>query len=152
MNNKIPTYQPTDACKECKGECCKNMGCHFSPSDFEEISFEYLKSKIEEGYISIDWWDEEDGSSSYFLRMRNFLKRRLVKAPIVDPSWGGRCVLLTNDGCPLPFEKRPLGARALKPNANGYCTSEYKKYECKEEWIAYKDVLVKLVEYFSEKE
>ena len=27
-------------CSECGGECCKRCGCHFSPDDFKEISFE----------------------------------------------------------------------------------------------------------------
>lgn len=146
MNNKIPEFQPTGACKKCRGKCCKHMGCHFSPTDFEELSFEYLKSRIEEGYISIDWWESDNGPE-YYLRMRH------VKAPIVDPSWGGRCVLLTNEGCSLPFEKRPLGARSLEPHWNDIgCTIHYSKEQCKNDWLAYEDILVKLVEHFSEKE
>lgn len=142
MNTNIPEFKPTEACKVCKGRCCKHIGCHFSPLDFEEISFDYLKSKIEEGYISIDWWDEIDGSPSYYLRMRH------VKKPVVDPSWGGRCILLTDDGCPLPFEKRPLGARSLEPHLHGNCTVHYSKESCKNEWMAYDDILRQLVEYF----
>ncbi len=26
-------------CSKCGGECCKRCGCHFSPDDFDEISF-----------------------------------------------------------------------------------------------------------------
>lgn len=147
MNNKIPEFQPTEACKKCRGKCCKHMGCHFSPSDFEEVSFEYLKSKIEEGYISIDWWEELDGPNSYYLRMRH------VGKPVVDPSWGGQCILLTKDGCPLPFDKRPLGARSLEPHWDDVpCAVHYSKEQCKNEWKKYAGVLVELVEYFSEKE
>ena len=73
----IPTFEAAKKCgASCKGECCKHMACHFSPSDFSEITFEALKSEIEKGYISIDWWESE--VPEYFLRIRNKF------APIVD--------------------------------------------------------------------
>lgn len=155
MKNNIPTFEPNDSCKKCEGACCKQMGCHFSPKDFDEISFESLKSEIDKGVISIDWWEEQDGGCSYFLRMRN------VGAPIVDPSWGGRCILLTETGCPLPFEKRPLGARALIPKRavptgiyifDGICHSYYDKEQCKNDWLKYDDILRQLVDYYVSKE
>ena len=144
METKIPEFQPTDACKKCQGSCCKHMGCHFSPTDFEEISFDYLKAKIEEGYISIDWWDELDGSSSYYLRMRHVGKQ------IIDPSWGGRCVLLTDEGCPLSFEKRPLGARSLEPHGGDKnCVVHYCKEQCKNDWKRHEPLLIALFEHFT---
>jgi hypothetical protein len=120
------------------------MACHFAPTDFEEITYEHLKSKIEEGWISIDWWDAD--VPQYFLRVRH------VNAPIVDPSWGGRCILLTKDGCPLPFDKRPLGARALEPKAGayGHCKGHYSKEMCKNDWLPYDDILHRLVAHFEE--
>lgn len=137
----VPTFKPTDACTKCKGRCCKNMGCHFAPSDFEEMSYEYLKKKIEEtGYISIDWWENDE--PQYYLRMRH------KGAPIVDPSWGGECMLLTETGCSLSFEARPLGATSLEPKCDGKCVVHYSKYECKEDWLKYDDILKQLVEYF----
>lgn len=142
MNSERKTYPASDYCAECKGACCKHMGCEFSPTDFEDISYEALKAKIEEGWISIDWWESDE--PEYYLRVRH------KDASIVDPSWGGTCMLLTPTGCPLPFEKRPFGARALKPKtcANGRCTSEYGKEECKNEWKPYADILKRLVEHF----
>lgn len=50
-------YEDLELCKKCGGGCCKRMGCHFSPDDFAEITYESLKSKIDEGNISIDWWE-----------------------------------------------------------------------------------------------
>lgn len=138
----IPVYEATEECAKCKGRCCKFMGCHFSPSDFPEITFEALKIEIEKGLISIDWW--EDDEPQYYLRMRH------KNAPIVDPSWGGECILLTDKGCPLPFDKRPLGARALKPRetAFGDCITSYTKEQCKDEWQQYDNILQELVKYF----
>lgn len=138
---EVQVYENVEICAECKGECCKALGCHFSPTDFDEISFDALKAEIDKGFISIDWWDGD--VPEFFLRMRN------KYAPIVDPSWGGVCMLLTDKGCPLPFEKRPLGARALKPGRNG-CTSEYGKYECKEEWLEYSDILWELYNHYQD--
>lgn len=137
---EIKTYLPTKDCSKCKGQCCKNMGCHFPPTDFKEINFDALKQEIDKGFISIDWW-EGDYGPEFFLRMRN------KNSPIVDPSWGGECILLTDTGCPLPFEERPLGARALKPSS-GLCETQYGKYECKEEWLKYSDILSDLYDYY----
>ena len=36
-----------ELCKECKGQCCKNKGCHFSPDQFNDLSFEGLKKEID---------------------------------------------------------------------------------------------------------
>lgn len=171
-------------CEECGGSCCKNLGCHFAPEDFEDLSFEYLKDKIERtGCISIDWWenDPRDGvndlSEVLFLRMRNyesdkpddpFTKLFSVltnsnssndennnkPAPIVDASWGGRCVLHTDKGCSIPYEVRPKGARWLiaKHSKSEYCDDAYSKQQCAIDWIPYQDILLKLKEYFNDKD
>lgn len=43
-----------EQCATCGGECCKSMGCHFSPNDFDDLSIESLEKIISEGDISID--------------------------------------------------------------------------------------------------
>lgn len=76
-------------CKKCGGRCCKRMGCHYSPEDFKEITYESLKKEIEKGFISIDWWEgnpfeenkDDDISRAHYLRIRN------KDGEIVDPSW-----------------------------------------------------------------
>lgn len=144
-NREVPVFNATEACSRCKGACCKNMGCHFAPTDFKEITFDALKVEIEKGFISIDWWESDE--PQYFLRMRH------KDADIVDPSWGGECILLTDKGCPLSFEERPLGARSLKPRDNdgGCCMGNYGKEECKNDWLEYDDILKQLVEYFEDR-
>lgn len=173
-------------CKQCGGACCKRSGCHFSPDDFEEISFEYLKDKIEStGYISIDWWegdpreenvdDEERLSRGLFLRMRHRKSANPIldpfsglaallsntfdrvdtdePGPIVDAAWGGRCVLHTDEGCPMEYEKRPKGARWLiaKTGPCIPCNDAYSKQQCVIDWIPYQDILLKLEEYFEDR-
>lgn len=141
-NREVPVFNVTKACSECKGVCCKTMGCHFAPTDFKEITFDALKTEIEKGFISIDWWESDE--PQYFLRMRH------KDADIVDPSWGGECVLLTDKGCPLLFEERPLGARSLEPG-EGRCVGHYGKEDCKNDWLEYDDILKQLVEYFEDR-
>ena len=134
-------------CAECKGKCCKGMGCHFSPDDFKDLSYEGLKKEIEKGYISIDWWegnpfdDESNYDNGLLLRMRN------VGAPVVDPSWGGRCILLTEKGCPFTYEERPRGGRDLIPDEKG-CYTTYDKQQCAQDWYKHKETLEKLKENF----
>ena len=140
----IPVFKNEQVCKKCKGLCCKQMGCHYSPKDFKDLSFEGLKKEIEKGKISIDWWETGDVfNPEYYLRARNKNGR------IIDPSYGGECINLTEKGCSLSFEERPLGGKALKPDIFGYCRSYYTKEDCKNEWKPYKEVLKKLVEYFN---
>lgn len=144
MSAKIPEFQDTNICAKCGGKCCKHMACHLAPSDFEEVTFDSLKTEIERGFISIDWWESD--KHQYYLRVRH------KGAPIVDPSWGGECMLLTENGCRLPFERRPLGARSLEPRDDGKCVVHYSKEMCKNEWLEYDDILTKLANYFSNKE
>ena len=132
-------------CSLCKGMCCKKMGCHYSPQDFKEISFDLLKIEIDKGHISIDWWegnpfDELDDSIErvYFLRVRN------VKSKIIDPSWGGVCSLLTENGCSLEYKDRPKGGRELIPNEKRDCILNYNKQDCAKEWYKYDEILTQL--------
>lgn len=141
--NKVKTFEPTESCRKCGGACCKAMPCHYSPTDFPEISFEYLKAEIEKGRIAIDWWEAE--GPQYYLRARHY------NEAVVHGSWGGVCVNLTEDGCSLPFAERPLGGRALRPRTiKSDCKSWYTKEQCKYEWIKYTDVLLRLANWFRE--
>lgn len=140
--NLVGVYPPTDSCVSCGGQCCKHMACHYSPLDFEDLSYEGLKREIEKGRISIDWW--EGRTKEYYLRARHRYE------PIVCGSWGGVCVNLTLTGCSLLWEERPLGGKALKPEKDYRCrVTSYSKEDCKNEWLVYSDVLNRLAEYFS---
>lgn len=138
--SKHKTYPPSKRCATCGGRCCKRIGGHYSPRDFRDLSFDGLKQEIEKGHISIDWW-ENFPDREYFLRARH------VGEPIVYGSWGGVCVNLSNVGCDLPREARPLGCRNLKPGI-GACTGTYTKEVCKNEWKEYSEVLTALAVYF----
>ena len=149
-SRKNNIYENVTMCKQCGGDCCKRCSCCFSPTDFEEISFDYLKMQLEKGYISIDTI-----SSIYVLRVRN------EDAPIVDTEVSKQhaalscgytpCILLTETGCKLDFAHRPFGGKMYIPDFNGFihCYTKYPDYVCTKEWKPYQDILKKLYDYFS---
>lgn len=136
---KYKEYPPSSKCSKCGGKCCRRMAGHYSPRDFEDLSYEGLYTEIKKGRISIDWW--EGNKREFYLRARHIFE------PIVFGSWGGICMNLTTDGCSLPREKRPLACRVLDPD-RCHEPSEYSKEVCKNEWKEYEDILKRLVEVF----
>lgn len=163
--NIVKDYDQTknidyEICAECGGDCCKRCGCEFSPDDFENISFESLKTEIEKGYISIELIDREiilEDRSVYVLRVRNNCM------PIVDSGYrrGTGCILLTEKGCKLDYEHRPTGGKLLIPSKeikisllgenHRLCHSSYGIEECCYEWRPYQDILFQLADYFKDK-
>jgi len=144
-NNLEVNNENFNLCSKCQGKCCKNMGCHYSPRDFKQIDVKTLKKLIDEGNTSIDWWegdifdkDDKGRDRTYYLRMRN------KNSKIIDPSWGGECILLTEEGCSLSFYNRPMGGRGLIPNEKD-CIDEYSKEDCCKEWYPYQNILEFLV-------
>lgn len=158
-NDKPDQYQnDNEACAQCGGICCKNSGCGISPDDLglqellDNDSLATVKGKIQHllntGIVSIDWWEgnpvtnEVDGITGYFLRMRN------KNAPIVDPSWGGECLLLQKHGCILLFKNRPKQGRWLIPHKNPKedCNSLYDKQQLAIDWMPYNKILEEIKE------
>jgi len=135
----------TEICKHCGGACCKNMGCHISPNDLEQVDYNTIIKLLQTGFVSIDWWvnyyynDIEFVGEGYYLRIRN------KNSNIVDPSEGGICKLLTNSGCSLDFKHRPKGGRMLSPDiCKGIKQTNNNKYsllDCVNEWNQYHDLL-----------
>ncbi len=104
---------------------------------------------VKDGY-QFDYWEgnitgkpEHDEITAYYLRPQT--KKSVGK--MVDASWGGECVFLSESGCTKTFEQRPTQCRALKPEENGSCsyTKKYSKIEVIKAWLPYNDVIVKLI-------
>lgn len=155
----------SEICTECGGACCKKCGCHFAPSDFKELTFEYLKREIERGYISIDCVDGEmiyQSGFFYILRVRN------QGAPIVDFGYDRSrtpCSLLTKNGCKLSYDERPTGGKLLIPSEEfcfdfsfgikekvRKCEQKYEIETCCFEWRPYASIIGKLVQHFRDKD
>lgn len=136
-------------CGECGGECCKKMGCHYSPEDFGDITFESLRTIIDQGHVSIDWYNGEFDDNTQTNR-QYYLRARHINSPVVDPSFGGKCVCLTLTGCSLEWNERPRGGRYLQARKDWEdpCVNRYSKEECARDWLQYESILVALVDYY----
>ena len=141
-----------ELCSKCKGVCCKRAGCHLSPDDVIKLKgsitriglYELLKT----GNYSIDWWDGFEVKKDNFHGKGYYLRMRHVGANIIDPSWGGVCVLLTDNGCPLSYDNRPKSGRLLVPDKNYNCITPYSKYDSVCDWYKYWKILNELVKIF----
>lgn len=146
MNVNVENNESVEACKKCGGRCCKrNPGiCH--PRDFED-NWENMVKAIECGKYTIDSWDDDWGDNDIYY-IRPTIKGRVGEVP--HYSYGGECIFLTNKGCELKFENRPLGCRMLKVRVEGdkiKCDQEWKNYDYAMQWISYQ---VKLREYIKQ--
>lgn len=166
----------SEKCKECEGNCCKMGGCHLSVYDVSEdgiITYEKVKALLDTGLITIDYWDgdtdpsKDEYSRVYFLHTREMVidlensaavfrlnspEIKYKLSPISYPSWGGKCVLLGNCGCMLPFNKRPKGARRLVPLDSENCDSDFTKGCSAGEFREFHDIMERLYYEYREKE
>ena len=152
LHSRSSEKEATDpeTCAKCNGKCCKQCGCHYSPTDFTNISFSSLKKEIEQGYISIDavgYGRREPKDKTLILRVRN------KNSKIVDLEFkSSPCILLTETGCKLRYEDRPLGGKALIPSKSFQCYSMYSIKECCIQWKPYQSILGRLAKYFLDKD
>ena len=148
-----------EKCGSCGGNCCRNMGCHISPTDINgDITVETISKLLDTGLVMLDWWegdvkDHNEYHRVYYLHMRN-IKTDPFKLllgisdfdedelqDIVYPSFGGKCILLTDKGCPLEYKHRPKGARLLIPDICFTQEGLYTKEDSCEDWRQYWDIL-----------
>lgn len=143
-----------EMCKECGGVCCLASGCPFLPEDFESMKFEYLKKKIEEGYITIrgdlfgKFANYEAWSFYMYLKVSNY-----GEGIVNFLGNNAPCIMYTPNGCPFSLEERPAFGRCLKPiQIGGPCDQTIDVNQFRNEWAKYHDVLYQLVKYFTNKD
>lgn len=161
---KVPSIQEKhmqnkELCARCGGRCCKNAPCHYSPTDFEDLSYSGLKRIIDErGYISIvkigmidyDYYKElSDQYSYYILRIKRHGDRNAFR--IEQKTIPRMCMLWTKDGCKLNFDERPLGAKMLIPIKHFKCEQKYSFEKCMLDWKPYTKTLKALYRYYRRK-
>jgi len=99
-------FEPNSFCKSC-GNCCKSMPGSYTAKDILRI-FGSIKAAVESGKVAIDWW--EGNKPLYYMRPKVAGVSKLY-----DPSWGGRCIHLTDNGCELTRDKMPTHCKTLRP-------------------------------------
>ena len=145
-----------ELCHKCGGKCCRNYPCVFSPEDFIDIyDLDYMKSILDTGYFVIDTFFRYQGEDIiYYVRPRGVDDDNVVTDP---DKRGRRCILHTDNGCMLDFYTRPSGGALLIPNPNriiceySRCDAKYSSTDQYEEWCDYQDVMLELLDYYSDK-
>ena len=91
-------------CSPCGGKCCKSYAGIVSPEDIQGDPVNACAAMIDSGKYCLDLWDRDsDLEETYFLRPRH--KNR--HGSVIDASWGGECIFLTDKGCQLSYKERP---------------------------------------------
>lgn len=75
-------YQNEEICKACGGMCCRMMGCGIAPHEFEDLTSDGLKQRIDEGWISIDLWQNNPANIQDTIGYL-YLRTRHVAAPTI---------------------------------------------------------------------
>ena len=155
-------HEDEEICKKCGGKCCKNAPCHFAPGEFNDLSVEGLKKFLKKNtHISIVRHSSSicecivqdfrpDGPYYYTMRMR--ARGTNTAVPTAEINKEQTCVMLTNKGCKLPYEKRGMGAKLLIPKADGKCEQLYGMDECVHDWKEYQKVLREVYQYFERRQ
>lgn len=156
-NYVVEMNENKEMCKKCGGFCCKNHPCDVSPYDIfrdKEPSVERLKEFLSSDLYQIDWWEGDTEEENKFSRIY-IITPRVILTNKTDmllmllisgdsnnlyyPSYGGRCIFLTDEGCRLSWDDRPTGGKALScyaPHQMNYDII-YDKEQSAKEWRKY---------------
>lgn len=142
---RLPVVTDYQVCADCGGNCCKAMPGGVFPADVWGVDgpdWQRVRAMLESGNYAVDWW--EGDPEQYYMRPATVNGGR-----VLDGSWGGACVLLTDDGCPLDEDERPTGCRILAPHPDGgSCTvpdsDRSDKEMAKDAWAPWSEALYAL--------
>lgn len=143
-------FENKEICKKCGGRCCKRSGCNYLPTDFEQLSFDYLKKQLDKGEISIvAFFYGYKTNTGILIKPILHLRVRNVNRPIVDLlSKKTRCSMLSENGCKYSLDNRPTGGVLLIASEDG-CYNLLSEEVCLKEWEKYQEVLKALVTYYT---
>ena len=106
---KIQPNTNPSICGPCGGQCCKNMPGIYSAGQVRKGKFD-PKTMV----IDIIERKTRDGYMNYrVIRPRGEEDKDHVVTCLYPPN---RCMHLTDQGCGLPWEKKPLQCKALIPS------------------------------------
>ena len=144
-----------EICSVCKGACCKATPGHIFPSELKfPVTLESLTTLLQTNLYAIAWWGDspmdkrEEATRLFYLRMR-----QVCADKILDDSKHYYCILLTEIGCKLPHDERPMVCRALIPKENFKCTFDddsLTKVNCAIAWMPYQGIIKSVLKDFNE--
>jgi len=138
VNNECPSI-----CVACKRHCCKEYSGGYHPEDLEPLSVDSLVARFIISKCAIDWWEGDPREDQYELGVAYYIRpaHKGVRK-LCDPSWGGECCHLTQEGCALVFDKRPWQCRELVPELGHKCSKGVDKREVALAWIPYQKMII----------
>ena len=148
--NKPNNDADSEHCKLCAGGCCKRYAGATYPDDFERPLSVSLVKAFRSGNWSIDWWepasiydDQGDwiGTEPTIYYVRPAHTRVKWPGSLFDPSWGGTCVFLTESGCRLPADTRPVVCRDTHRVSPEKCHGEANKKSATDAWEPFQAVI-----------
>ena len=112
-------------CQKCGGQCCKRMPGSTSPKDWGAPDRRLMRKNLIEalkGLYCIDWWigdprkNKNEIDDGYYVRPST----KGNEDKITHALWAStdECTFLSETGCELEPEKRPIDCRVLKPQEN----------------------------------
>lgn len=165
-----------EICKECKGNCCRSMGCSLSPEDMirgiraqqemagaegmqhtniEEMKEEEFTSEKEPDIEEIENWLINSNcaldSFGYPGGRLLYVRMRHKCFTFIGVDAMGECAALTDTGCLLSYEDRPKGGRMLIASEDHRCTQKYTREMMVEDWIPYQEQLKQIWKKWYEK-
>ena len=145
MSDAIPDFLPTELCVKCKGECCQILPGAFFPNDLGTITVESVVAFVLSGRACFDSWEGDPRADKDELPEVYFLRPRVVNAShkVVDRSWGGVCVHLSDTGCTLSRDDMPTACRTLEPGEVDCIDHTDGKHGAAMAWLPYHDILEK---------
>ncbi len=138
--NRIDGFENAELCSKCSGKCCKTHAGRAIPEDFGSTRAE-SEAGLKHAFETKMWAIEP------FLGTLAVRPAHVGNAKLYDEYYdlNCRCVFLRQNGCVLPFEKRPYTCRMLKPDEVSWHMSCHTSYEdsvfVREAWNEYQDFL-----------
>ena len=149
-------YESAEICKDCGGACCKANGCSLAPEDMlRELEIWQTKGEKDRGpdgkndtrqcaqtdFRQLEEWLQQsdcaidsftgDAGLCYYIRMRH----KCFTFIGVDAM--GECIALTDQGCSLPYARRPQGGRYLEGRQDRHCQQHYTREQMEADWKPY---------------
>jgi len=152
---EVDVYENRDFCAKCGGRCCKKSGCDYFVSDFDKITLEVLREKLDTDRVSVvavlDFKMLPNGTLTAVPLL--CLRSRNINRDIIDLiSMRTTCASLQEDGCYYSRKDRPGGAVHLIPRENpNDCYSDVDRIEELKKWVPYQKFLERLVKQYTGK-
>ena len=146
-----------ELCSKCKGACCRNFPCSFSPDDFVDINdIEYMKSVLDSGYFIISAFSIYESPSRYelvyYIRCRGLMDDNTIVS--TRSPYENECIFHNEKGCSLDFYSRPSEGALLIPSERRYglgvCENSYDYKKQIEDWRKCRSIMNTLIDYYKD--